>query len=67
MNIIFKRKTKNITQPDEPKDVEAVKQDRDLALQALEQNNNIPTPRSFDFGLPKIPPNSSAMMPKHWI
>ncbi|KAI1613712.1 hypothetical protein EDD36DRAFT_463588 [Exophiala viscosa] len=67
VNITFKRNTKNITQPESPKDVEAVKQDRDLALQTLQQNQHIPSPRSFDFGLPNIPPHSTAIMQKPWI
>ncbi|KAK5029321.1 hypothetical protein LTS07_005783 [Exophiala sideris] len=67
VNITLKRNTKNITQPESPKDVEAVNQDRDLALRALEQNQHVPSPRSFDFGLPKIPPHSTAIMQKPWI
>ncbi|KAJ9637626.1 hypothetical protein H2204_004775 [Knufia peltigerae] len=52
---------------DEPKSEDAIRHERDLAMQQLEQNKSIPSPRSFDFGLPKVSQNSTPIMPKHWI
>jgi len=63
----LKRKTICTGEEDAPKDEEEIQQDRDLALQSLEHNKHIASPRSFDFGLPKILQNSTPIMPKHWI
>ncbi|KIW20421.1 hypothetical protein PV08_00996 [Exophiala spinifera] len=63
--LTFKRKMINTV--DEQKREDAVQQERGFAMQRLEQNHEIPSPRSFDFGLPKVPQNSTPIMPKQWI
>jgi hypothetical protein len=57
VSLSFNRTVKNNGGHPTKDDVEAIKKERDLALQNLEHNNNalVPSPRSFDFGLPTIP------------
>ncbi|EXJ88687.1 hypothetical protein A1O1_05618 [Capronia coronata CBS 617.96] len=63
----FKRKSKNPDQERNSEDVESKPEPSVAALWTAEQNKPLPSPRSFDFGLPRIPQNSTALMPKQWI
>ncbi|KAL6250150.1 hypothetical protein RBB50_002451 [Rhinocladiella similis] len=63
--LTFNRKVVNTEE--EPKNEDAIQQERGLAMPQLQQNKNVPSPRSFDFGLPKVPQNSMPIMSKHWI
>ncbi|KAK5375365.1 hypothetical protein LTS03_005920 [Exophiala xenobiotica] len=65
-NFTLKRKTICTGEEDAPKDEEGIQQDRELALQSLEHNKHITSPRSFDFGLPRILQNATPIMPKQW-
>jgi hypothetical protein len=60
----FKRTVKKADQEEVLKDMEAVKKETDAALQ---RNKSLPSPRSFDFGLPTIPKDSTPIMPQRWI
>jgi hypothetical protein len=50
--------------------LQSIKQETDEALRQLEhtrQSKPLPSPRSFDFGLPKIQHSTSPVMPQRWL
>ncbi|KIW92246.1 uncharacterized protein Z519_07230 [Cladophialophora bantiana CBS 173.52] len=65
--ITFKRKVQKTDHEEQSNELRSVKEERDQALRCLEQNKTFPSPRSFDFGLPQVPKNSSPVMPQQWI
>ncbi len=69
-NFTFKRKVQKVVPNDRSTELEAAQQDEDEAMRQLEQarlSKPLPTPRSFDFGLPKINHSTSPVMPQRWI
>ncbi|KIX99107.1 uncharacterized protein Z520_05568 [Fonsecaea multimorphosa CBS 102226] len=65
--ITFKRKVQKIDQEEQSNELQSVKEERDQALRRLEHDKAIPSPRSFDFGLPQVPKTSSPVIPHQWI
>ncbi|OQU93952.1 hypothetical protein CLAIMM_00385 [Cladophialophora immunda] len=65
--ITFKRKVQKTDQEEQSNELQSVKEERDQDLRRLEHGKMPPTPRSFDFGLPQVPTNSSPVMPQRWV
>ncbi|KAJ9615372.1 hypothetical protein H2200_001447 [Cladophialophora chaetospira] len=69
--ITFKRKVVQKTDPDEAsRELEAATQEKDDVVRQLEQarkDKPLPSPRSLDFGLPKIRHSTSPVLPNRWI
>ncbi|KIW83231.1 hypothetical protein Z517_02476 [Fonsecaea pedrosoi CBS 271.37] len=67
IKLTFKRKVQKTDQEEQLNELQSVREARDQALRRLENNDKaLPSPRSFDFGLPPIPKNSSPVMPQQW-
>ncbi|OCT48693.1 hypothetical protein CLCR_05150 [Cladophialophora carrionii] len=68
--ITFRRKVQKTDQEDQAHVLESITQEKDEAVRQLEQTRQskpLPSPRSFDFGLPKIQHSTSPVMPQRWI
>ncbi|EXJ77992.1 hypothetical protein A1O3_09151 [Capronia epimyces CBS 606.96] len=67
VKLTFKRKPMEAEQEQDREDVESKPSTNVNPPDPPEHSQPLPTPISFDFGLPRIPANSTASMPKQWI
>jgi hypothetical protein len=65
IKLTFKRKNSDL--PTEADEAKQVHEETATAIREMQRNNDMRSPRSFDFGLPQIPQHPPMNPPQKWI